>query len=390
MHMKKEKLLWIVAVSMTLIHSEVHGADPQKTSNSWNPASETPVQVEKLKLSPNGNKQLRANGLITSSLDLQSVLAGILNVNELDAQSAYVLNVVKWNGTGSAVLVDQWYLYDTGETTTAGTWSTDSDVIKRACISGKKNIILVYLRIPNGSSDITANTKPPIAYLITNTQEDTTPIANLKALATLVGVPGSSLFSAQITGLEIAPEEWFSAFNKFTTDFDASSWEIQATFPQKEGDAIGEGQSPAKASSASVTFTDEGKTWWDVGMAYPVSSYKDVVLSGSAPDAVMPQSATRQSFYATFDVFVPEIQPQLENLRWLPHPFLALPISGKVFEHPMGGVALSAKYFELFSGVVWDRENSPHPTWKGIFGIKLTVSDVKTLLNKSKSSNSSQ
>jgi len=102
----------------------------------------------------------------------------------------------------------------------------------------------------------------------------------------------------------------------------------------------------------------------------------------------VPSSITQQKVYVTFDVYLPPAQPGLAAFRWIPHPFVGLPIKGKVLQHTMAGLAVGLPWFEPFAGIVFDRQNaavnntSERTTFKAIFGFKVSVSAVAKALKK--------
>jgi hypothetical protein len=155
------------------------------------------------------------------------------------------------------------------------------------------------------------------------------------------------------------------------------------TPPTQPAPAAGDSKTAA-ATISSPSFTDQPLTFVGLSIAFPVTSYKQVTYTSSS-GTLLPQSATEQSLYANLDFYIPAVDPDLIALRWLPHPFIGLPLSGKVLDHPMAGIAVSLKYGEIFWGAIDDLQNenangSSHHTIKGVFGIKFSVSAAKTLL----------
>ena len=76
------------------------------------------------------------------------------------------------------------------------------------------------------------------------------------------------------------------------------------------------------------------------------------------------------------------------SFRYIPHPFVGLPIKGKVLDHTMLGLAFGLPWFEPYAGLVFDLQNgttkgSPQKlTLKGSFGFKVSVSAVAKALKK--------
>jgi hypothetical protein len=147
-----------------------------------------------------------------------------------------------------------------------------------------------------------------------------------------------------------------------------------------------QGQAPQKLTPN--TYANQPPSYVGLGFAMPITSYKDVTYVPTS-GTVGPTTVTRQNLYATLDFYFPPAVPDQQwlTLRWIPHPFVGLPLTGKVFEHPMAGIALGFGWLEAYAGEIYDTENvgpggRESHKWERCFGIKLSVTAVAQLLKK--------
>jgi hypothetical protein len=165
---------------------------------------------------------------------------------------------------------------------------------------------------------------------------------------------------------------------------DATRTDAEKAQAQKEATAAANDAKETKSALTAATYTDEAPSLFGASFALPVTSYKELNVDQSA-GTVIPKSVTRQSLYFTLDLYVPRVEPPLMHLRYLPHVFVGVPFSGKPLKRPMGGVAVSLKYFEVFYGAVYDMENknaagAQDAVWKSVFGVKLPIGSTAKML----------
>ena len=381
-------------------------------------------------------------GKILDATGALAILSAVRSTDptwKLDVTTAYVINLLVIDPSLTKATSNQWYVYDTDETSHSWFWESDQDVIDRRSIADKKYLELIYVRIyPKGVTGATI--KNPVSYTVTQSKQDSTPWANVKTLTSIIGGPTAaaanflSQYETQAVSQNYAiyfdvlhqgrgdvPNAKDTMTAKYVGALTLSSWGFQVAFNQTKGadvksDAYKAAEAQANAAkgsptgtkddttattttangsgSSTISFIDERKTWWDLSVAVPINSYSQVTVQGTPPN-VTPKSSTVQSAYFAMDIYFPwMVQPSLENKRWFPHAFWGLPSKGKVLDQPMFGLASSVYLGEVFGGVIWDRQNTTStgarsPTVKGVFGLKISLTDFKNLSSSSKTSSNS-
>jgi len=300
-----------------------------------------------------------------------------------------IFDVVEWqDATHSATKFHQWFVWDKRGESRALLWEKATDLLNHTFMSGETSLSVVSIYFGDSTTD-SKTTQPDdlpqlmksVTYNIQEAKAASSFMMELKIALGIVSPIGVPDFIANTRFLAPSPPPTkpgvtpigYTAIDNFADDYTASTITLGTKY-------FGE-----KTAEVSPTFANEGESYFGLSAMVPVTTYTDVTFQGSSNNLV-PQSVKRQSAYLALDVYLPKVQPQLMALRWIPHPFVALPASGKVFEHPMGGVSFSLKYADVFYGLVWDWENrSPHnkrdPVAKGTFGIQLTMAQFKQMLS---------
>jgi hypothetical protein len=378
------------AVAIYFLFTEpVQCSAAASTKQQWTAEPSESFTLEQLSTAlttDDARKAFLGNGDIPSTEAALNLLNTI--VSDDAPTGAAILHIVKWRDKNhTSIQFERWYLYDYDTKGNAFYLEKNAAVLDRTCIPGRRHLTIVYLCLRNDAdrksplqdadSDMDA-LKRPALHSIVMTKQQTQFVQDAILLTQMLGI---TMPPAMQTKAPPPPPRvlGLSAQYAFDDPYAVSSVAINSTLPSPDG-------AKSTAVESSVTYVNEGPTWIGLSAAMPVTSYKDVVFQSSS-DAVVPKTVTRQDAYITVDFYMPPVEAALIPLRWLPHPFVGLPLGGKVLEHPMVGVGINLKYVELFYGVVGDFENrSPtgnrHTVWKGVFGLKLSVSAAKTMLGK--------
>ena len=386
-------LAHVAALAAILSSRNLVGADSDTVTKNW--SSTTPTKLTNAALTAaftgagltaDDAAQFKKDGKIPS-LAVAKALIGAAAPNANG--EAVILDIVEWaDNSHSGTAFHQWYVYDK-DANNEFTWESQSDMLDRTCIPARQKLSLVYIYLQDSSTDDYDKVKSAAAYTIKETKEKSQfvqDIITLLGLLSPVGVPAALSGVNKIAALITDPETaGCSAYCNFEDSLTASTISIGATYGGGGG------------SATSPIFDDEPASIWGLSALVPVNSYKDVVLQNTSNN-VSPKSVTRQTAYIALDVYMPPEQPQLTAIRWLPDLFIALPASGKVFEHPMAGSSFALKYknvsVDLFYGVVVDWENqSPtgqrHVVKKGTAGLKISISQFKKAVSGSSSTKGS-
>jgi hypothetical protein len=162
----------------------------------------------------------------------------------------------------------------------------------------------------------------------------------------------------------------------------------------------------------TATVNDEDLYHWDVSFAVPFHTISELQYNQPTGNgsSVVPKNVTRLNAYALFDVYPIAADIVTPPIVSVPHVFVGLPISGKVFNKPMFGAAEGFNFKKIFSfipiqasffgGVVYNKvfDQIPgttgsanvvgHRVWKGTYGIEIPVTQFKGLLSTKKSNTS--
>jgi hypothetical protein len=311
-----------------------------------------------------------------------------------------IIHILRWGDAGHKTLKFQnWYLYNPVASRTTFYVKSKKQMFEDNNIPGVKNFRLVYIHLnfdlnnPSESISTTADGTAlvhPVSYKIVITKEPTQFVQDFKTVLQIVGGGTAT------AGESAKPGYW--SVSEFSSAYQTSSLTITPSLNQKTSDTI-QGKTSDEASKVSTltpkTYANEKPSYLGLSFAVPVTSYKDVVYQ-STGSTLAPKTITQQNIYLNLDLYYPPAQPGLMAFRYLPHPFIGLPIKGKVLDHTMLGLAFGLPWFEPYAGLVFDLQNGTTPdtsqrlTLKGTFGFKVSVSAiakaVKKTTNNSKSS----
>ena len=333
------------------------------------------------------NTALYGSGTLTDANQARALLAA-LNV---PYDKPVIINIVWWVDPKAALAkYSQWYIYD--PCTPLGYWMPNGPPITGATLPGVKDFYFLYVHFYRDLGFSKTADIPPGAdvftYTVTITKQPSQFRQDLQTLASLVNFPlPSALFG-------FAPTKQYSpgyyAYQEIKTPLDTSSVVVSVaakkSSPNTPAASADQGEAPQKLTPN--TYANQPPSYLGLSFAMPVTSYKDVTYVPST-GTVGPTTVTRQNVYATLDFYYPPAVPDQQwlTVRWIPHPFIGLPLTGKVFEHSMIGVGLGFGWLEAYAGEIYDTENRgpgghKSHTWERSFGIKLSVTAVARLLKK--------
>jgi len=322
-----------------------------------------------------------------------------------------IVHYLKWNNADhNEVAFQKWYVVDPSLGKSSIYLESEADSLQRTVISGQKNFRLIYVHL---DADLTVSVesflttaaaaggtqtklKVPISYNIKITKQNTQLAQDIQTLAQILGGGGA------VAAAAAAPElGYYSAFD-FNSNFSTSSINISAALPNSTDKTTNANSTAAKNAAGSTpnggtaanalatqAFTNERPAYVGLGVAVPLNSYRDLTYDQSG-STLTPKTVTRQNVYVTANLYLPPSAPGLMAVRWIPHPFFGLPIKGQPLRNMAAGLAFGLKWAEPFAGIVFDDQAQVSGTttqnrWvrKGIFGLNISVSALKTALSSS-------
>jgi hypothetical protein len=344
-------------------------------------------------------------------VDAESLLndLNIAHGQDVTDKRITIIHVLRWKDDNhTTVSFQKWYVYDPAPPKSDFYVISKQKIFEGTNIAGRKNFRFVYLHF-NANFEVDAGTtdesiksdclpptttpmidclKYPVSYTIAVSKKQTQFIQDLKTVLGLVlpgaGGGGPDKAVPKVTGYWSMSEfssQYETSTITITPSMNSSAKPTQGTQPGQTG------QDTAAAQLSPNTYTNEKPSYIGLSFAIPVTSYKDITFQSSS-GTLVPKSITQQNVYVNFDFYYPAAQPGLAALRWIPHPFVGLPIKGKVLQHTMAGVAFGLPWCEPFAGLVFDVQNASvdnvkqKTTLKGVFGFKVSVSLVAKALMK--------
>jgi hypothetical protein len=101
------------------------------------------------------------------------------------------------------------------------------------------------------------------------------------------------------------------------------------------------------------TFDNEGKYWWDVSLALPLESRRDLTIDVDAGQVAAKQ-VDKADLFAVVNVGLPR---DTKKVQWqlIPAVVYGLPITGKPLHHHLVGLTVGLNYVQLLGGMRFDR-----------------------------------
>ncbi|WP_158823341.1 hypothetical protein [Granulicella sp. S156] len=367
----------------------------------------SPVQElssTQLGTAPSEKAQPYASGVLTK-VDAVMLLK---NLNA-DPSRTTIINILRWkDATHTSTKFATWYLYDPNPSKTSFYFESADQLLKSTAIAGQTELQFIYVHInadlTTGQSEYADPTrKSPDVVLLHNVSYSITVAKQqtqfLQDLQTLVSVLGFSIPTPE-AGVTPAlpPSPGYFSVTQFKSPWSTSSIAITASLENSNSsDPVNTKQTQSKTSGStsnqlmSQTYTNEKPSWIGLSAGVQITSYKDVSYQQSS-STITPNSITQQNVYVFFDGYLPPVLPTLSSFRYIPQPFVGLPIKGKVLRHIMVGGGIGLHWLEPFGGVVFDTQNGQTTTTSGtsnkltlqaVFGLKVSMTALGKALKKS-------
>jgi hypothetical protein len=338
-------------------------------------------------------------------------VVALLNALGADPKKTTIIHLLRWNDSPHTnVMFQKWYLYDPTPSKTSFYLETQKQIFQQTAIAGRTDLQFIYIhlnfnlaaneaewRSTPTVADPTPGLAHPINYTITVTKQQSQFIQDVQSLLQILKVvtpmaaaaatPAPGYFSVTTfhsCSDALCSQQWPTSTITIAASLDSSN-KIQSATATK--DAKGNATS-ASGQLSSNTFHNEKPSWVGLSAGIPIKSYKDVTYQQSS-GTLVPSTATQQNAYVFVDGYLPPVLPTLTAFRYIPHPFFGLPLKGKVFRHTMVGVGIGLHWVEPFGGLIFDTQNnqvtgpastSSHVTYKGVFGVKMSISSLVTAL----------
>lgn len=316
-----------------------------------------------------------------------------------------IIHILRWSDSAhSAVKFQKWYVYDPSPPTGNFYLSSAQSRFDNATILGRTSFRLIYIHInfdPNnnhGESFTTIGASGqdilthPVTYSVTIKKAQTQFVKDLISLLSILGAYTPQAISASAADPEVG---YFSVY-EFKSAFKTSTVTITASENSKGGGGGGGGAATSN-QLGTQTYTNEGPSWIGLSFAVPLTSYKTLTYS-QTNGSITTSQVNQQNIYAAVDFYYPRAVPTWTSLRYIPHPFFGMPIKKQPLRNTALGIAMGWHWLEPFGGVVFDVGQvnvangtlTNHTVIKGIWGLKISVSDVAKALKNSASSSSSK
>ncbi len=231
--------------------------------------------------------------------------------------------------------------------------------------------------------------KNPVSYSITVSKQQTQFIQDLQTLLQIVGIE-----AAAGGARGVPPSPGYFSITSFQSRWDTSSITIVASLnDSSKGTVASPGSIKSGTTSnqlSSSSYQNQKPTWIGLSAGIPITTYKDVIYQSSS-GTLVPTSITQQKAYIFLDGYVPPVLPSLVSFRYIPQPFVGLPLKGEVFRHTMLGAGIGLHWLEPFGGVIFDTQNNKtvigtitktNLTYQVVFGLKISISALAKALKK--------
>lgn len=327
-----------------------------------------------------------------------------------------IVHILRWADAGHQnVKFQEWYVYDPHRPHPGLYWHADSANELGTYIDGKYDFRLVVVHF-----DFSLNTAAPkynaesfdplkgwlypVQYTIAITKAQTQLQQDIAGLLQIMGYSKGGKVDA------LAEMGYYWVYD-FHSNIKTSQITIDATLTdQNKVNKKAASSPPAEANPnaanttaatptaanniASQSYHNEKPTPFGLGVAVPITSYRDLTYSSGQ---IAPQTVNRQNVYITANFYLPPTEIGGTTLRWLPHPFFGLPLKGQPLRNSLYGIASGWRWFEPFFGVVLDVQKikgttpgsvNNHYVWKGVYGINISISALSKALSSATSATS--
>ncbi len=352
--------------------------------------------------------------------------------NDVFKKATFVINVIVWGHNaagkvstpGSAALPDQrWYVYRRGKLT----------VQKR--LLGVQRFWFIYIHLNRGTAQYSTR------YDFTSTQATPVALDHLYTLASII------FAQQQARTVDQSANIWGGKqldFSFSTSDIAISSKivrsdQVEATAPDTSTSSIPPATDRAASTSSSnpvaqpaapttlaapsttpvapqgnggtlnpapsttdgaldtpQTFHNEGPTWWDVSVGFPVTNVNEVSFDSSS-GGLTPKETDKRRLFGLINFFpFPQQRMQLatRNFSWIPSVMTGLPLAGQPLHKPLVALGWGPPLLQFYGGAIIAKQPTP-PSGSTLtksvctgwcpqfsFGINFGVKAIKDKLTK--------
>ena len=258
-----------------------------------------------------------------------------------------IVHVVAW--TAKKADQDAWFLY----AYSGKDWVRQKDYDgKRIYGSKRVAVLLLHFEVPGGVKDI--------SYKIAVNKKVPAPILHLTALL------GDVLAVADASKRNLWAEKMIIVENV------PSDILVTGTmgFPGEQSQQL------------SRTYDNEGRYYWDVSLGVPVKTIREVQFV-SEGNKLTTAGKERQDVYGFLNIYPVKVDVSGKDLATFPHFMVGVPLASKPLHHPFAGMGYGIYKgpikFNIFAGVVFDRERVPRTLSEGSTATAAQVeADLKT------------
>jgi hypothetical protein len=324
--------------------SPTSGPSQQKstspTTNVGTSASSN-VQTPAIKLIeiPAGEFANTSGSLTWSDSEISALTKNVCGdavANEFDDPSIFALiNVLRLSLPDSksqqTIQSNNWYVYSRQKHWYRGWlrgWTlSDFDGSTRLYAAEKLILISILLNDQSGN-------EPDLAYKFTITK---TQASNLASAYALLGIIIPAAVNAGAPNKPAPKDRW--GCSAVPIAYKTSSIKEETTL------SFG-GATPF---ASTLTFTNEGKEWWDVSFALPVTKVNALQYSSTA-NTVTASQINKQSLFAVFDLYVPPTNLSTTSYNLIPHPFAGVAMTSQPLHSLLFGASIGLHLAEVYMG----------------------------------------
>lgn len=251
---------------------------------------------------------------------------------DVQSGSTYaIINVLNLTGdSGSqSVQSNNWYLYSQDKNIWngfIGGW-TISDFNGATRLYGADKIYLVSLLLNDRSSSGNA---PPLTYKVTVTRQQATNVADVMALLSIV---------APAAGLQQTTSNWIGC-DALSVEKN-STIKIDTTYNEEHVTPL----------QASQTFTNEGKSHWDVSFALPVKKASALQYS-STSNTVTASSINKNNLFAVADIYPIPVNLTATSPSLVPDFFFGVAMDSQPLHSLIFGASVGIHLAQIYAGAL--------------------------------------
>ena len=311
----------------------------------------------------------------------------------LDAQikkASFIIHVVLWAapaGTGGAatqtVQEQSWYVYTKGK------------LSMNPRLYGARDFYFIYLHL-----NVASNYRSKYQFAITKTTP--LPLQNLNTLLSFITTAGAAAGQGKTLKAEEQPPKESWGGREISSDCSTADIVItpgvvglKTSVPGAQ-DAGSKSGDSNDAFSTPQTFHNEVASWWDVSVAFPVTSVNQLKFDSTA-NGLVPSKIDKKSLYGLVNLYwLPAQRMDIakNGFSWYPSIIAGIPMAGQPLHKPLFGMAWGPPLAQLYFGTAVVKQpvaptgtsSSACTGWCPQFSFGIDFG-VKALAGKAKSTN---